>query len=309
MASMLPGRVVVVGGANLDVVGHSFAPLVAEDSNPGFVRRSAGGVGRNIAENLARLGVETSLLTVFGNDVNAREVMDRCTSSGIDLSLSATVDLPGSLYLAILDDGGDMALALSDMRALERLTPAMLAERAADLAAADLIVIDANLPSESLAWLAEEALAPLVVDAVSTTKAERLGPYLSSFAVLKCNAAEASMLLGDQADRLDAEEIAERLNGVVRGPVFVTAAAGGVSYADATERGHLPAPHAAVANATGAGDAFTAGLVAAQLAGVTAPHAAAFGSALAALTLASQHTVSERVNPEVLGKAMKEWNR
>ena len=50
------GYIAVVGGVNIDVGGRSFAPLVAGDSNPGVIRTSLGGVGRNIAHNLALLG-------------------------------------------------------------------------------------------------------------------------------------------------------------------------------------------------------------------------------------------------------------
>ena len=117
-------RIVVFGGANTDIAGASDAALVQRDSNPGRVTVSCGGVGRNVAENLAKLGCDTALVTAFGGDHNARELRGCCEASGIDVSASITCDdLPGSVYLAILDDAGDMALALSDMRALDRLTP------------------------------------------------------------------------------------------------------------------------------------------------------------------------------------------
>ena len=82
---------VVVGGVNLDIGGRPFAPLVAADSNPGRVRMSLGGVGRNIAHNLALLGVDVRLLTAFGDDLNAQRIAASCGELGIDISQCLTV--------------------------------------------------------------------------------------------------------------------------------------------------------------------------------------------------------------------------
>jgi len=91
-------RAVVVGGANTDIVGHSYAALVQRDSNPGFVRISAGGVGRNVAENLARLRVSTHLVSAFGGDHNAAALAEQCEAVGIGLEHALHIDsLPGSL--------------------------------------------------------------------------------------------------------------------------------------------------------------------------------------------------------------------
>lgn len=302
------GRVVVVGGANLDIVGHSFRPLVERDSNPGYARRSAGGVGRNVAENLARLGIPTALITALGRDSNAEHVRERCELAGIDLSGTIEVDMPGSLYLAILDEGGELALALSDMRALDRLTPQVLEERSELLQSADLIVADANLPAETLSWLASEARPPLLFDPVSARKAEPASALLGALSAVKCTVAEAMSLLaeGTRAPE-DPAWLAERLLGAGPLAAFVTAGAKGVYYADNAGRGHVPAPRATIADATGAGDAFTAGVAAGMLGGVSARHAAEFGSRLAGMTLSSEHTVSDEVTPEVLAKEIERW--
>jgi pseudouridine kinase len=81
-------QVTVVGGANTDIVGHSKAALVAHDSNPGVVSVSSGGVARNIAENLARLRVRTSLVTAFGADTHGRELERACRALRIDTAAS-----------------------------------------------------------------------------------------------------------------------------------------------------------------------------------------------------------------------------
>lgn len=65
---------VVVGGVNVDIGARSFKPLVAEDSNPGEVMTSLGGVGRNIAHNMSLMGVDTRLLSAYGDDLNGERV-------------------------------------------------------------------------------------------------------------------------------------------------------------------------------------------------------------------------------------------
>jgi len=304
-------RIVVVGGANTDIVGLPDGPLVMRDSNPGHARTSAGGVARNIAENLARLGIETHLVTVFGGDVTGRALASECEAAGVHIGGSLIAeDLPGARYVAILDERGDLALALSDMRALERLTPESLAtpERAELLASADLVVADTNLKSEALAYLAEHVTAPLVLDPVSVAKAPRLLGVLDRLAAIKPSAAEAGELLGTEIRNRDhAREAAVELVARGVGAAFVTFGPFGAAWADAAGSGFAAAPATDVVNATGAGDAFCAGIAWALLAARPAEDAARAGTSMASLTLGDESTVSERVSAGELARLLGRW--
>ena len=188
--------VVVVGGVNLDIGGRPHGELVAADSNPGQVRMSLGGVGRNIAHNMALMGLDVRMLTAFGDDMNAQRIAASCGELGIDISQCLTV--PGgatSTYLFITDGHGDMALAVSDMEIYEHVTPAFLAGRARLLQNAQLLVVDTNIPAQSIAWLAENIRLPIFADPVSTAKAEKLRPVLGKLHTLKPNRIEAEGLL------------------------------------------------------------------------------------------------------------------
>ena len=161
--------IAVVGGANLDVGGRSFAPLLSRDSNPGVIRSSLGGVGRNIAHNLALLGAEVTLITALGGDDEARRIRQSCRDLGIDLSGARTVpDAGTSTYLFLCAPDGDMEMAISDMAIYESLTPDYLATVLPLLNGAALTVLDANLPADTLRFLAEYVRVPLLADAVST---------------------------------------------------------------------------------------------------------------------------------------------
>lgn len=326
----MPKRVVVVGGANTDIVGRSASALVSSDSNPGHVRVSCGGVGRNIAENLARLGLGVEFVTALGDDHNATELARLTALAGVGMSHAHTAPgTPGSVYLAILDAAGDMALALSDMRALDTLTPEALAEREDAIVTADLVVIDANPSPESLAWVVDRATAPVLLDPVSTSKAVRARGLLGGLAALKCNASEAATLLGDGPDerggigrpsfsdrlvrakspaekRAWVEEAAERLLALGVGAVYVSAGPLGVRFAGGGMSGWVDPPAVEIVNATGAGDALCAGVAAGMLQGFSVKECALLGTVLAGYALTSESTVSELVGPDVLTRTVKE---
>lgn len=303
-------RVVVVGGANTDIVGVPDGGLTARDSNPGHVRTSAGGVGRNIAENLARLGVRTHLITAFGSDIASSELAASCRLAGVDVSASLVAqDLPGARYLAIVDGERDLAVAVNDMRVLDLLTPEALdvPARVELLAAASLVVADANLPDATLVWLAANVSAPLVLDVVSAAKAPRAAAVLPRLAAIKASALEAGVLLGRVVDGLpDACSAAEELVARGAGAAFVTCGPAGSAWADASGSGTLPAPLVTVASTNGAGDAFAAGVAYALLAAADAGTAALFGCAVASIALEDEETVSAAVTLEAATARMRE---
>ncbi len=217
-------------------------------------------------------------------------------------------DLPGSLYLAIIDDDGDMAVAVNDMRVLERLTVAELEARAEVFSAARAVVVDANLSAEAIEWVASHVAAPILLDPVSAAKAPRVAGVLGRLAVLKCNVMEAAVLAGvpEPQDADGIERVASELRARGAATVYITAGKRGVHFASADESGWLPAPDVAVENATGAGDAFTAGVAWGMLQGWRVSRCAAAGSALSAMALASERTVSELVSAQTAFAAMEE---
>ena len=170
--------ITVIGGMNLDWLGVPDSTFLLRDSNPGRVIMRPGGVGRNIAAHLHRLGAGVRLITAIGNDVHARMLADACGQEGIDLSLSVPADQPCPVYLCIHDDKGDMAAAVSDMAAIACLTPEAVLSRIAEINASDACVLDANLPSDTLEAVAKSVSVPLIADPVSAAKAERLRPVL-----------------------------------------------------------------------------------------------------------------------------------
>ena len=294
--------VTVVGGVNVDIGGRPEAALVARDSNPGAVHSSLGGVGRNIAHNMALLGLDVRLLTAFGDDLNAQKLAASCGELGIDISQSPVI--PGgrtSTYLFINDERGDMALAVSDMEIYRHLTPQALAQRHKLLDASQVVVIDTNIPEESIAWLAENCAAPLFADPVSTAKAVKLKPVLGKLHTLKPNRLEAELLSGVPiTDEASLNRAADALLETGLHRVFISLGAEGVFAADRGGRARLPCLPAELVNATGCGDAFMAAITWAYLQGTDLEDTARAGLAASSIAMESRETINPRLSEAAL---------
>ena len=297
---------VVCGGANIDIGAHSFAPLRDRDSNPGRVELSLGGVGRNIAHNMRLLGVPTYLLTALGGDSRALQIEQSCRELGIDLSHALRVpDGRTSTYVFVGDSDGDMAIAVSDMEICEKLTPDYFASQLDLLNGAAAVVIDANLPRGSIAYLTEHCTAPIFIDPVSTVKAEKLRGLLARVHTLKPNRIEAELLSGVQiTDGESLHQAAQALldQGVQR--VFLSLGGDGVLAAQRGEVRAVPICKAEMRNATGAGDAMMASLVWSFLSGRTLAESAAAGTAAAALAVESEETINPAMSAEAVERRM-----
>ena len=295
-------RCAVVGAANIDIGGFPDGRIALQDSNPGRVVLSAGGVGRNIACNLARLGVATHLIAPLGTDAFADVVRVDCARAGVDMGLCFT--FPGaasSAYLFIADFNGDMQLAVNDMAICQRMTPEALSDRIDALNAMDAVVLDANLPEASIDYLSQRLRVPLYADAVSAVKARKLLPALPRLHVIKPNALEAEALTGLPVhDRPTAEVAAQKLVAMGVENACITLGERGVCCANGQAVRFMAGAPVQMTNATGAGDAFTAALVWAQLRGMDLFDAARAGMAAAALTVESTETVHPGMSESLL---------
>ncbi|MBT5849165.1 MAG: hypothetical protein HOH36_01895 [Acidimicrobiaceae bacterium] len=293
--------VCVVGGANVDIEGRVLKTLLPGDSNPGTVIRSPGGVGRNIAENLARLDVPTHLITALGRDDNGMWLHDLTAASGVELADSVWSDLaPTATYLSVLDSSGEMAVAVNDMAVMGSLDVAALDARSDTLEHAAAVVMDCNLASETIGHLATTHTGiPLFVDPVSVAKAVRVAPHLASVHTLKPNRAEAAMLSGVEISGERSLKTAANalLDAGVR-HVVISLAGDGVFFANAETSGTLTPPLQDIASVTGAGDALMAGLVHAHLANLDFEDAVRFALAASVLSAASESPVATDFSAE-----------
>ena len=294
---------VVVGGVNVDIGGKSFAPLVDADSNPGTVQVSLGGVGRNIAHNLSLMGTDVRLLTAYGDDVHGQKVAASCSELGIDLSHARHITGgTTSTYLYLMDETGEMVLAVSDMEICKKITPTYLSAHLGLLQNAQLVICDANIPEESLIYLAENCTAPLFCDPVSTVKAVKLRPILGKIHTLKPNRIEAELLSGVKIrTKEDVEKAADVLLETGMHRVFISMGADGMYAATNKERLWLSNFPGQMINTTGCGDAAMAALAWAYLEGMDLKETAVAGLAAGSIAMES----SETINPAMSATAIR----
>ena len=109
-------HLLVIGAASIDTKGRASRPVQIGTSIPGVIRVSVGGVARNVAENLVRLGESVVLLSAVGDDGSGRRILHQAKECGIDAS-HVIVD-PGhrtAAYLAALDEEGHPLMSIDDM--------------------------------------------------------------------------------------------------------------------------------------------------------------------------------------------------
>jgi len=301
--------VAIIGGANIDIHGKSDQPLRSNDSNPGSVHTSAGGVARNVAENLARLGVDCRLVSAVGDDQHGQMLLRLSREAGIDvLHVQEIESLPPSTYLSVLDDTGDMQLAIADMGIIDHLNAERLKPMQAMLQESAMIIIDSNLCDDALAWLtATFSSKAIFADTVSTRKAPRLKPFLSSIHTLKTSTIEAEALTGlDAQTPARLRELASYLHkqGVKR--VFITRGEQGVFFSAGEAHGsRQSAEKREIQNAGGAGDAFLAGLAFAWLKDFDMDNTLRFALAAADITLSHAATSSPSLSLAAINRAIE----
>ncbi len=288
--------VVTLGGASMDVHGSPNAALRPRDSNPGTVQMSPGGVARNIAENLARLGIDCRLIAALGDDHYGDLLVRQGRAAGIDMQYVLRLDGQAtSTYLSVLDESGDMIVGISDMSVLNKLDAERLQHHERLLRQAAVIVIDTNLGDSALAYLTGKFAEQVIfVDTVSTTKAVRIKPYLNAVHTILPSRIEAEELSGMSGrNKRGLKNIARWFHdqGVQR--VFVTLGRKGVFFsAEGEQEIVAPVKTSATVNANGAGDAFAAGMTAAWLNEWPLGQSVEFALAAAGHTLANPATVS-----------------
>jgi pseudouridine kinase len=304
--------VVVIGGANVDVKARSTEPVTPQTSNPGTGSMTPGGVGRNIAENLARLGTRTHLVAAVGRDPLGDNLLARTSAAGVRVEFVERSDRPTGTYTAILDADGELIVAVADMAATESLAPEQVNKAREVVATAELVVLDGNLATSTLEHaldLAAAAGVRTILEPVSVPKAERLAGLITNdhplYAVTP-NRDELAALTGlpvrtDRQLRLAAGRLHER--GVQH--VWARLGAKGSLFSSASgETVELPAVLAEVEDVTGAGDAGLAAFCHALIQGQEPVDAARFGHAAAALTIASSHTVRPDLTARLVRAAL-----
>lgn len=333
------GGVVVIGGTNIDLRGRPAGEVLERHtSNPGKINIGSGGVGRNIAHNLALLNVPVCLLSAVGDDGEGIRILEETRKAGVMIEqMIISGEHPTGIYLAILDEKGEMEVGVSDMQILEEITVEYLRSKAYLIKESKIVVMDTNIAEESIEYvvnLCNKVKVPLLIEPVSVEKAKKLRRILDGngkrrgnekwvIDYITPNEDELYSILGaevkknDNEDRdVDLEEAVEKLKAKGVKNIIVTLGEKGI-YASSDEvsrgeqgepgRGNFIASYKGeVVDVTGAGDALVAGLIYGTYKGYSLEVAARFSLAAAALTISTKETVRRDLREGLLRNRIEE---
>lgn len=303
-------RLICIGGAVLDRKYHAKKDLIFETSNPVNGYRSFGGVARNVAENLLRLGVDVSFVSIVGDDEVGRSLSRHLRDLGGDVSqVIITTERPTAEYAAILGPQNDLVLGIADMEIFDLFQPSYLDRFWPHLASATWVFCDCNMPAgviEALISRKAGARFKLAIDTVSSPKAMRLPKDLSGVDLLFTNHDEANAMLGitNPDKRLRPREAAEALRDRGAAEVIVTMGAAGYAVAGSKGVASMRSVAAHPVDITGAGDAMIAGTLYRVLGGEDTVQATQTGALLATLTTESDASVHPDLSPRFLSAGM-----
>jgi len=322
------GGVVVIGGANIDLRGRPAGEVLARHtSNPGNINVGSGGVGRNVAHNLALLNVPVTLLSAVGDDGEGIRILEETGKAGVKTEqMIISGEHPTGIYLAILDEKGEMEVAVSDMRILEEVTVEYLRSKAYLIKESKIVVMDTNIPEESIEYvvdLCNKVKVPLLIEPVSVEKAGKLRKVLDGSGKWYIDYTTPSE---DELESILEAEVGGHQNmGLVRAAeklkrrgaknVIVTLGKRGI-YVSCRGTGEgkkedcwskFMAPYRGeVVDVTGAGDALVAGLVYGIYKGYSLEVAARFGLGAAALTISAKEAVRRDLREGLLRSRIEE---
>jgi pseudouridine kinase len=275
----------VIGGANVDVKAKTSADHIPRTSNPGLVSIKAGGVGRNIAHNLARLGASVSLLSVIGQDAFGEMLISETNKAGVNTDAIIRTNQTTGSYVATLDEKGELITAVSDMGLLSLLTPEIVQKNKALFMASKHIILDCNLPEETLNEIAKLNRNHLIIEPVSVTKSQKLRNLLANHKIYLAtpNLDQIESLTGTR----EIPAAAKALHKMGLQNIVIHAGEQGAYVSDSNEINHIPSQAKTIIDVTGAGDAATAGLISGLIKNLPLAKAAEIGQIMAAKVIAS----------------------
>lgn len=303
--------IVVIGGANIDIKGKSKNVLQWETSNPGIIRVSHGGVGRNIAHYLGLLNIPTTFLSAVGDDEEGREILEKLRNAHVQVKeVIQSKKEPTGKYVAILDEKGDMQVAVSDTTIMKRVTPRYLIAKTGIIMKNCFVIIDANLTTKAihyLAYLCSREKIPLIIDPVSTVKSRKLLGILTHINFLTPNISELSALSGivikNSSDQQRAVE--QLMKKGVKNIVLTNSTQGVYIYSEQIPEGEfINTRRRKMVDCTGAGDALVAGMAYGLYHNYRLFQAVQIGLIISMLAVTSPDTVYAQVDENIVKKQM-----
>ncbi|MGG0286339.1 carbohydrate kinase [Peribacillus butanolivorans] len=305
--------ILCIGGANTDRKARSNQEVRLHSSNPVKITEACGGIARNFAENLSRLGCSTTLMACVGDDKEGNWILNETKRQGVDVSQVWVLPTERTgTFTTLLDINGESIVSMADMNIYEKITTSMFEEKWSYIISSQAVFLDTNIPKECLSYLinrCRDENIPMYIDPVSTAKARKLPFRLDGVELLMPNREEAEILAEIKIEsikdcQLACEKIRQR--GVQK--VIITLGDQGVYYFSTEESGHLPPFKTDVVDVTGAGEAFSSCAIYGILNEESLFSACKLGLAGAALTIQTEESISSFLKPEKIHEIVKNFS-
>lgn len=299
----------VLGASIMDIFGFSTSNYRAYNSTPGKIKMSFGGVCRNIAENSARIGINTKFLSILGDDECGKSILEHSREIGYNMEDSMIIKGASTpTYLAILDENGEMVSAISDMKSLNAMTEEFIDSKKELIKNAKYVVVDSDNP-KILSYILKNFSKEtnFILDPVSAEKATWVKDMIKDFHTIKPNRHEAEILAGfpikDTEDLIRASNYFLSL-GIKK--VYISLDSEGIFYNDGEKCGKVKALDVIVKNVTGAGDSFVAGIGHGYMNKLDEVDIVKFSMAMSIITIADEATIHPQM---CLNKVLEEIDK
>ena len=304
---------VVIGTVFVDIKGFPDDLYIPEGRNAGRVEIVHGGVGRNVAEDIANVELRPRFVGMVDDTAEGAEVLRKLKNHKVNTDYVAVTQDGMGMWLAVFNNGGDIAGSISKRPTSDAMLR-MLEEKGDEIFAdADSIVIEIDLDKELIKTVfryAEKYHKKVYAVVANMSIASQRRDFLQSIDCFVCNEQEAGILFVCDFIGLTPEELCEELSRRVvsaRIPsMVVTMGSRGAVYADMNgDKGVYPARKVKVRDTTGAGDAFCAGVAIGLTYGKTMREAVEIGTRLASSVITVSENVCPRFLPQELGLDVK----
>lgn len=303
--------ILVFGTSVYDTFGFAYNNYRPMDSNPGSVKVSFGGVCRNIAENMVRVGLNTKLISIVGKDARGKSIMDHAESIGLDMKDSLVLEGESTpTYMAILDDKGEMMSAIVDMAIIDKVKAEFVDTKEDIIKNSEYMVLDcdnANIVEHILTKYKD--CTKFILDPVSASKVQLIKHLIGEFHTIKPNRYEAEVLCGFEIKTKEDIRKAGRYfleKGVKN--VFISLDSEGMYYLNEKEEGFIKADSVKVVNVTGAGDSCVAGICYGYMNNLSIKDTLKYAIAMSVVTISHEHTIFPDMCNEVVENSIKDIN-
>lgn len=303
--------ILVLGASIVDIIGFSRKKYHKRDSIPGHIKISLGGVCRNIAENLARVNVNTEFISILGGDDQGRNILDNSIKIGYSMENSLILeDEYTPTYMAVLNENGEMESAIVDMECLNKMDSYFIDSKASIIENAEYVILDADNP-ELLEYILTKFAGKtrFILDPVSATKAKKIKHLIKYFHTVKPNRLETEGLCGFKIE--NDEDLVKAANyfislGVKN--VFISLDADGIYYKNSSEEGKIKTTCVEVRNVTGAGDSFVAGVGYGYMNNLSIKDTVKYAIAMSIITITHEETINPSMGEDFVNEYIKGMN-